>query len=83
MKVKKIKETLEELGYSVISACNQIIEIEKDGRGYFLGEITAPRRFDYFGKVVLPQVNEDDYRYKGYILGLRVDLIRNKIPFKN
>jgi hypothetical protein len=77
MKTEKIKETLEEKGYSVISACNQIVGIGDDGNGYYLGEIVAKRIFPSQGKVSLARVNKKNYQT---IRELEKNLFADNIP---
>ncbi|MFA5071399.1 MAG: hypothetical protein WC511_03480 [Candidatus Pacearchaeota archaeon] len=79
MKVQKIKETLEQEGYYIISACNQIVGIGENGNGYYLGEIFAQRIFHSQGKVLLSKINEDN---APVIRKLKMDLFLKDIPYK-
>jgi uncharacterized protein (UPF0297 family) len=79
MKVQKIKETLEQKGYSIISACNQIVGIGNDGNGYYLGEITTQEIFHSQGKVLLSKINEDN---APVIRKLKMDLFLKDIPYR-
>lgn len=77
MKIEKIKEILEQKGYSVISACNQIVGIGDDGNDYYLGEIVAKKIFHSQGKVSLARVDKENYQT---IRKLEKDLFANNIP---